>query len=79
VQRIVALRREIAIYRNQILNTADFGAEDDLLASEAVPLGRSRRFERAHDDRVQCDGTSIQRFRQKVILIHHPRQQRAVE
>ena len=43
VQRIIALRGQLAIDRDQILDAADLGAQDDLVAAKPVALGGLRR------------------------------------
>ncbi len=54
MQRVIALRGQLAVDRDQILHAADLRAEDDLVAAQAVPLGRFRRIQRAGDDGVHA-------------------------
>ena len=79
VQRVIAPSRQVTIDSDQILHAADLRAENDLVAGKPVAFRGGGRLERTDDDRVQRNRASIQRLRQKVVLVHHPRQQSAVE
>ena len=55
MQRVVALGGQHAVDGDQILHAADLGAEDDLVAAEAVVLGGLGGFDGADDDGAQGD------------------------
>ena len=53
VQRVIALGREHAVDADQVLHAADLGAQDDLVAAQAVLLGRLGGFDGAdHESRA---------------------------
>ena len=79
VQRVIALRGELAIDHDEILHAADLGAEDDLVAAEPVAFGGLGGEEAARDDGVHGDFLGVQRLGQQRVLVHHAREQRPIE
>ena len=79
VQRVVAHRRQRAVHVDQVLHAAHLRAEDDPVVTQPVPFGRLRRLHRARHHRIQRDLARVLGFRQKIILVHHARQQGRIE
>ena len=45
MQRVIALGRQHAVHGDQILHAADFRAQNDVVARQAILLRRLRRFD----------------------------------
>ena len=79
MQRIVALRSEIAVYENQILHPAHLARQDDPVTAEAQLFGLLRRFQRGRHHRAAHHHVGVFRARQTRVVVHHARRQRLVE
>ena len=79
VQGIIAARSQRAININQVLHSADFGAQNDLIAAQSVFLRQAGGIQRAHHHGFHGHFARVFRLSQQRILVHHARQQRLVE
>src|ERR1043166_794914 len=79
VQRIIAGGGEHAVDVDQVLDAADFGAEDDLVVRHAVALGGTGGVEGARDHGVERDFARVLGFGEAGIIVHHSGEQRAIE
>ena len=77
MQRVVAARGERAIDVDEVLHAADFGAEDDLVATQAVLFGERRRVQRAHDHCFHGDFAGVFGLGKQGVLVHHAGEQGA--
>ena len=71
VQRIIAARRQRAVDVNQVLHSADFGAENNLIGPQSVFLRQAGGIQRAHYHGFHGDFARVLGFGQQRILVHH--------
>ncbi len=79
MKSVIALRRHRTIRVDQILHAAYLRAEDDALARQTVTLRGFGRKQSACHDGIQRHLSRVLRFGKAVVLIHHPREKRAVK
>ena len=79
VQSIVATACQLAVNRNQILHSADFARQDDLVAVHPHGLRTTRRFNGRCDEGLVHDLTSLPGGTATAVRIHQLGQQFLVE